>query len=96
MLRGQMICLGSCIDYQKVARASALQSHPERNLFDTLATRQLTSAADLRMICVRHQVEVVDERLAAADPDSDALKELRTRLLRIVDEASRGRPPTQP
>jgi hypothetical protein len=82
MLDGRMICLGSCIDYQKVARSEAFAHHPERILFESLATRQSRSVTVLRRTCLDHQLEVVDEKLREGREDSNALSALRAEIER--------------
>lgn len=79
MLNGQMICLGSCIDHQKVARADEFDSHYDRGLFETLQVNSSRSIKELRLTCMRHQADVLSEQIAHAGPNKKqmiALKEL--------------------
>ncbi len=79
-----MICLGCCIDYQAVARSPHLDEHPDRGLFDALSQEVGRPVHDLRWVCIRHQIQVIEERVAAQDEDTDALTRLRTELVRLL------------
>lgn len=88
MVRGRMICLGSCLDFQAVARASAFESHHDRQLFRTLARETQRDDQGLRATCLRHQLEVIDHRVTARADDVSALLALREDVSRALTEAS--------
>jgi hypothetical protein len=81
MLKGQMICLGSCIDHQKVARSDEFDSHYDRGLFETLHSNLRRPINELRSICMSHQIEVLDERIAEGGPNTKQMLELKALLL---------------
>lgn len=77
MLRGKMICLGSCIEHQAVARSDDFERHFDRALFDELSSSAQRSVAELRQVCLVHQLEVIDERFCEHSEDEAALQFLR-------------------
>ena len=87
MLGNRMICLGSCIDYQNIARSADFDVHPEIRLFRELAQVTHDDIEVLRWTCLRHQAKVIDDQLWAGSEDAAPLRELRdsvTTLLRLV------------
>jgi hypothetical protein len=66
MVRDRPIGLGCCLDYQGVARAQDFESDALRDLFETLSRRTNQSVAVLRLQCLRHQRQIVSERLPTA------------------------------
>ena len=86
MVEDQMVCLGSCIDYQAVARSEVFLDHPDRDLYDELARRVGAKIEVLRSVCLRHQVSVIDERIRQGDIDAEGLKKIRESIQsRLVD-----------
>lgn len=88
MVRGRMICLGSCIDHQAVARADDFHGHFDRELFEQLSRATQRSVRDLRATCLRHQLEVVDERILNHSADEAALKWLRVAVENQLQKGS--------
>lgn len=86
MLNGEMICVGSCIDHQAIARSEDFQHHPYRNDFDQLASKSGHAVLELRSICLRHQLEIIDEQLMASSEDADALNRLRRQIAPRIAE----------
>lgn len=85
MVDGKMICFGSCVEYQKVARAEDFESHYDRNLILQLSSRLVRDAVELRATCVRHQIEVATDQLAEA-PGNNRLRDLRNSLNVVLEE----------
>jgi hypothetical protein len=54
----KFICLGCCIDYQKVASAEDFEEHVSYNLFEKLAVKQKKRPKELKSICLQHQKEI--------------------------------------
>jgi hypothetical protein len=77
MVRNQMICLGSCLDHQAAARSRTFDTHPERYLFSKLAKETRQSEQVLRAVCLRHQVQVIDDRLRSRADEAIDLMALR-------------------
>src|SRR5690606_17102088 len=77
MLRGRMICLGSSIDHQSVARSHEFEDHFDRVLFDQLSSSAQRSIPELRRACLGHQLEVIDDRLCEDSEDEAELQLLR-------------------
>jgi hypothetical protein len=84
MVKNAMICLGSCIDYQKVARSSDFAEHPEHDLFDQLSKTTGSSVDALRWTCLRHQIQIIDEQLKAGSEDAPDLKALREVIVQVM------------
>lgn len=84
MVKNHMICLGSCIDYQKVARSSEFAEHPEHDLFEELSKVAGSSVDALRGTCLRHQIQIIDGQLEAGSEDAEDLRELRELVLRAM------------
>lgn len=61
MLNNHAICLGCCIDYQKVARSEDFDGHPFRDLFDTACQITNRQVSLLRKLCLIHQESIVEE-----------------------------------
>jgi hypothetical protein len=72
MLRDRPVCLGCCIDYQSVARADEFDSHPYRDLFDSLSAQGGMTVERLRQICLNHQVTIVRGQLNSAHNKTSA------------------------
>jgi hypothetical protein len=79
------ICLGCCLDHQKVARHQGSEPHPFTDLFDTLAGKVGRPIRDLMLECLTHQCAILVPQTSPA----------AVALLRHVDEAigaASGRP----
>lgn len=85
MVRNRPIGLGCCLDYQRVARANGFESDIYRDLFDTLSRRTARSVPILRLQCLRHQQEIIAERLPeASSVDCDELIGLAAHVSRVA------------
>ncbi len=62
MVDNRAICLGCCLDFQGVARSEVFDEHPYRDLFDDAAQLTDKSVDELRLICLRHQEEILRKR----------------------------------
>lgn len=93
MVMDRMICLGSCIDYQKVARSLRSPDHPEDQMFTNLAIATRSSIEALRLKCLRHQVQIIDDQLRDGSEDASELRQLRGDVVREVNRDRNG-PPT--
>ena len=82
MIGNDFICTGSCIDHQGVARSEVFHDDPDRGLFDKLAAATGKRVAELRWICMRHQVQIIDEQLERGEDDSVELRTLRSNIVR--------------
>jgi AAA+ superfamily predicted ATPase len=90
MVRGQMICLGSCLDYQSAARSSAFGTHHDRHLFTELARETRQTEQGVRAICLRHQAQIIDDRLRSRTDDAIELMALKDEVAHALVEATVG------
>jgi hypothetical protein len=88
MMRDQMICLGSCLDYQAAARSSSFETHHDRELFSKLAKEARQGEQRLRAACLRHQAQIIDDQLLSRSDDAIDLMALRNEVSRALTEAS--------
>jgi hypothetical protein len=88
MVRGQMICLGSCLDYQAAARSSAFETHHDRCRFTELARETRQTEQSLRAICLRHQAQIIDDRLRSRTDDAIELMALKDEVSHALFEAT--------
>ena len=86
MMADRMICLGSCIDHQAVARAENFEDDPERDLFFSVSEISGSPVTDLRRICMEHQVAVIDLRLEEGKVDRQTLAHLRSKVIGVLSE----------
>ena len=68
LVSNKAICLGCCLDYQGLARATDFATDVYRGLFDDLARRMDRSVDELRLVCLNHQQEIIGEQLRDATP----------------------------
>jgi len=80
MLDGKMICFGSCVEFQKVARSEDLDSHYDRGLMLELSSSVGRSVTALRSTCVQHQIDVASEQIVEGFSDN-RLRVLRADLI---------------
>jgi hypothetical protein len=89
MLDQRSICLGCCLDYQGLARATDFETDPFRDLFVNLSQTTGKGVSQLRRICINHQREIVARRLSdPSEPDdvgelivlASHLEQVETRL----------------
>jgi hypothetical protein len=83
-----MICLGSCLDFQAVARSSSYERHHDRKLFGDLAREMHRNEQHLRSACLRHQAQIIEERLVVRADDPAALIALRKEVSDAMVNAS--------
>jgi hypothetical protein len=88
MVLGQMICLGSCLDCQAAARSLAFETHHDRYLFIELALKTQQTERGLRAICLRHQVQIIDDRLHSRSDEPVALTALKDEVSHALIEAT--------
>ena len=88
LVRGQMVCLGSCFDFQAAARSSEFETHFDRPLFEKLAQETRQGEQSLRAICLRHQLQIIDSRLLSRADDPVELIKLKEEVRRALVEAS--------
>lgn len=79
MLGNRMICLGSCIDFQKMARAGDFDEEGQE-LVARLEVETGGTTSELRLSCLRHQLQIVESQLQARGP-TPGLEALRKQLL---------------
>ena len=84
MLQNQMICLGSCIEYQKVARSEEFSTHFDKEHFEELSSRTRQSVSELRRTCMRHQLQIVGEQMSDQTSDRDRLRALKATVLKVL------------
>lgn len=80
MLNGEMICFGSCVEFQKVAKSEDFDSHHDKGLMLKLSANIERSVRELRTICVQHQIDVASEQIDEGSGDSRRLQALRAHL----------------
>ena len=83
-----MICLGSCLDYQAAARSSAFETHHDRQLFTELARETRQTEQGLRAICLRHQAQIIDDRLRLRTDNPIELMAVKDTVLHALVEAA--------
>ena len=88
MVHGKMICLGSCLDYQAEARSPEFNRHHDYLLFRELASETRRREQELRLVCLQHQAEIIDDRLASHTDDATRLNALKDEVCRALAEAS--------
>ncbi len=66
MIAGAYVCLGCCIDHQRVARSSDPSKHFDRELLLAMVVRTGNTLLELRRICTGHQLENIEEELELA------------------------------
>lgn len=93
MVRGQMVCLGSCLDYQAVARSSAFETHYDYPPFIQLEQEARQLKRGLRTICLRHQAELIDDQLRSQTDDVIELTARKDEVSQALAEVSYN--PTQ-
>lgn len=85
MIEGQAICLGCCLDYQRVARTEDFSSDPFCTLFTDLAASAGIPMDRLRSACLRHQADLLMSELGGTLDDAD--RQVKTELLAKVKRA---------
>lgn len=89
LIRNRSLCLGCCIDLQGAAVAEDFQRHSDNRLFEKLSTSQNKTVVRLRLICLDHQLELVDRSLASPDDGRHTQRrELRARIVLAKDHAA--------
>ena len=88
LVHDQIICLGSCFDFQAAARSSEFETHFDRPLFEKLAQETRHGEQSLRAICLRHQLQIIDDRLLSRADDAVELKKLKEEVWRALAKAS--------
>ncbi len=81
MVSNSAICLGCCLDHQKVAASSDFDQHPFWGLFHELSKRANISISILRQTCLEHQEAIVRERL-----DEYTDEHIRQKLLAFLSK----------
>lgn len=84
----QMVCLGSCLDLQAAARSSEFETHPDRATFRNLARERRKAETDLRLICLRHQADIVENQLRLRMEDPLDLITLKGKIHRALTQAT--------
>ena len=84
----RMICLGSCLDFQSIARSSEFENHPWRSMFEELAQTTGDKVQRLRWSCLRHQIDVIDDQLRGGTSEAAALGKLRQSVVRAMARTS--------
>jgi hypothetical protein len=87
MVRDEMICLGSCLDHQAVARSSVFHSD-DQPLFDKLAREMREDKKVLRWRCLRHQAEIIEDRLMSRADDPVQLLALKEKVLLALAQST--------
>jgi hypothetical protein len=88
MVDNEMICLGSCLDYQAVARSSAFETHHDRRLFSKLAREARQTEQGLRAVCLRHQAKIIEDQLHSRTDDAVDLMALGVEVSRALAKVS--------
>lgn len=86
----QFVCLGSCLEFQSVARSRDFERHAARDLFDALANDSGRSRSALRLACLRHQLQELDAQLHELTDDQEALERLRADVRDAITRARIG------
>lgn len=76
----KFISYGSCLDLQGLARSEEFYSDSFVDLFENIAEQRGISMGSARVICLRHQSDLLTEMLALPEEDS---KEVRLELFRV-------------
>jgi hypothetical protein len=84
----QMICLGSCLDYQAAARALSFATSAGRELFGRITKRTRQVENDLRATCLRHQASVIDERFRVRSENMNGLIALRKQVFAALADCA--------
>lgn len=90
LVGGKPICLGCCLDLQRLARAVDFYEDPWRDLFEEVARQTGLPVATLRLRCLEHQQEIVADELNSSLPtdDRDEILHLAFRISEAAREAS--------
>ncbi len=85
MLEDQFICFGDCLDHQYCARSIDFDKHPYRPLFDILEVMVGKTPEMLRKTCLRHQREILMEKLSRG-VDSIDEKKMLSHIEQLINE----------
>lgn len=92
MIRNRPLCLGCCIDLQGAAVAEGFAGHPDHPLFEKLSRSQNKTTVRLRLMCLDHQLAVIDKALSGMDDGKhEERAELRERVLAARQTAEMDR-----
>ncbi len=87
LVRNRPICLGCCLDIQGAARSDEFSIHPDKRIFDKLTRSENKPIVRLRLICLDHQLQLVDKKLSEADDGQHPARHtLRKRIVSARDE----------
>lgn len=86
MLEGQYICVGCCIDFNQATRWEPMHADMNYPDFVTAARRAGRSVTELRIVCLRHQLEMIDSEPPSIRPAyADARRYIELLLERLTN-----------
>ncbi len=90
LVKNMPICLGCCIDIQGVTASEDFSSHPDKKILDKLTRSENKTLVRLRLICLDHQLALLNEKLAEEDDGQHASRRaLRCRVIEAKDAITR-------
>ena len=86
LVNNRVIFIGSCLDLQAVARSKDFWNHVYVGMFEKLAAQSGTATAELRRVCLTHQVEVLQEMLTDPSEETQLVQELLNQVTKLSRE----------